>query len=284
MCWLLGMMLIVGCLLEGVLGPRTLSAASAATADAPHRMAGTAIAAGTSSSLANLRAGLRDLRRAADRSVAKPKDPFRRLAFTVSVAAAKIQIELARNGGVPASQVVLAQRVLEREIRRVHNAWRAAEAGPQVAVIVRLLEGLTFDAAKASGARTTAELNAFKKTHLSEIKYAGKRWIVDRRLNRHGAVIISRGVRNARLRDAIEQLYKFSKNPQKGDGGTADALLSEVTAGCRGSACKHFIKATERRTQLARILKEEPLSVTERQIADELSGALTRAIRAAGGQ
>jgi hypothetical protein len=276
------MVLIAGCLLASVLGPRTVSAARAATADAPHRIAGTAIAGDTSSpALANLRAALRALHRAADSSVAKPEDPFRRLAFTVSVVAVNIDIALARDGSAPASQVRLAQRVLDIEVRRVHQAWRMADAGPEVAAIVRLLDGLTVDAAKASGARTTAELNAFKKAHLSEIKYAGTRWIVARQLNRQGAVIISRGVRNARLRGAIEQLYKYGA--KEGDGGTADALLSEVKAGCRERACQHFVKAGERRTQLLKILSEENLTVTERQIAGELVGALTKAIRVAGG-
>jgi hypothetical protein len=281
--WLVGIVLIAGCLLACVLGPRPVSVARAATVDAAHRIAGMARAAGTSSPvLASLRIGLGNLHRAADQSAAKPADPFRRLGFTVSVVAVKIDIELARDGSVPASQVRLAERVLEREIRRVHHAWRVADAGPEVAAIVRLLDGLTVDAAKTSGGRTTAEINAFKQAHLSEIKYAGRRWIVDRKLSRQGAVIISRGVRNARLRDAIEQLYRYGA--EKGDGGTADALLFEVKAGCRGRVCEHFVKAGERRTQLLRILSEESLTVTERHIAGELVGALTKAIRVAGGR
>jgi hypothetical protein len=48
--------------------------------------------------------------------------------------------------------------------------------------------------------------------------------------------------------------------------------------------CEHFKKANERRQGLLTILSEEPLSATERGITGELVGALTKAIRAAGGK
>jgi hypothetical protein len=201
----------------------------------------------------------------------------------MDVIAAKVEILL--SGGHAndlAREARLAQRVLEGEIRRVDAAWRVADAPPQVAAMVRLLDGLTVDAAKASGARTSAELNAFKKAHLAEIKYAGRRWLVENGVGRQGAVIISRGVHNARLRRVIEQLYR--PGAKVGDGGTADKLLDEVRAGCRAVGCEHFKKANERRQGLLTILSEEPLSATERGVTGELVGALTKAIRAAGGK
>jgi hypothetical protein len=76
-------------------------------------------------------------------------------------------------------------------------------------------------------------------------------------------------------------MYRF---PAKiGDGGTADALLSEVTAGCRRGDCEHFIKAVELRRNLLKIGRQVPLSGAERAITDELVSALTKAIKAAGG-
>lgn len=275
---------VVSCLLALALVEGTAMAATRAqTADVQHRAAGLARAADTRAQrIARLSASMRTLRESADVAVRDPTNPIHRIGFTVEAMLVDELIRLEGKAGGIGPQVALAQRALDSEIRRVHAAWRAADAGPQVAAIVQQLEGLTRDAAKASGARTTAELNAFKKAHLSEIKYAGRRWIVDRKVNRQGAVIISRGVRNARLRDAIEQLYKYGA--RKGDGGTADALLSEVKAGCRQRACEHFVKATERRMQLLKILSEDRLTVTERQIAGELVGALTKAIRVAGGK
>jgi hypothetical protein len=268
-----------------VLGPGggIAAAAQARTAVAQHGVAGLASAADTRSQrLAGLRASLRDLHRAGDRSVAEPANPFLRLGFTVSVVAAKVEIDLASTSGDLVREARLAQRALAGEIRRVHGAWRAADASPEVAAIVRQLNELTADAARASGKRTNAEISAFKKAHLADVKYAGRRWIVDREIGRQGAVIISRGVRNARLRRVIEQMYR--RGASVGDGGTADKLLDEVRAGCRATDCEHFIKAGERRTGLLKILSEEPLSTTEREITGELVGALTKAIRAAGGK
>jgi hypothetical protein len=281
--WVLGLAFLVVCLLALAPGAGAAVAARANTAHAQHGAAVSASAADTRAQrLAGLRASLRALHRAGDRSLAKPANPFLRLAFTMDVIAAKVEILL--SGGHAndlAREARLAQRVLEGEIRRVDAAWRVADAPPQVAAMVRQLDGLTVDAAKASGARTSAELNAFKKAHLADIKYAGRRWLVERAVGRQGAVIISRGVRNPRLRNAIAELYRYGA--KVGDGGTADMLLAEVRAGCRGGACEHWIKAVERRRNLLNIGKREPLSAAERTITNELVGALTKAIRAAGG-
>jgi hypothetical protein len=275
---------VVFCLVASALPDgAAVAAARAQTADVQDRTAGVASAADTRARrIARLRASVRMLREAADATVRDPANPIHRIGFTLQADLLGELIRLERKAGGIGPQVALAQRVLDSEIRRVNAAWRAADAGPQVAAMVRQLDALTRDAAKASGKRTNAEINAFKASHLAEIKYAGRRWIVDRAVGRQGAVIISRGVRNARLRHTIEQLYRYGA--KTGDGGTADALIAEVKAGCRGGACKHFLKAGERRAQLLRILSEERLSVTERQIAGELIGALTKAIRVAGGK
>jgi hypothetical protein len=251
--------------------------------DAQHQTAGVARAAADTPSqrTARLRAALRGLHESADRAIREPDNPILRIGFSVEATFIDDLIDRERKAGGIGPQVALAQRALDREIGRVHAVWRAADAGPQVAAMVRQLDVLTRDAAKASGARTTAELNAFKKAHLADIKYAGQRWLVDRTLGRSGAVIVSRGVRNVPLRNAVEALYRYGA--KIGDGSTADALIAEARAGCRGGACTHWIKAVEVRKRLTNIRTQQPLSDVERQIAGELIDALSRAIRAAGG-
>lgn len=282
--WLLASMAVAVCVLAGALGAGVAAAAGVRSGDAQHRTAAIARAAADTPSqrTARLRAALRGLHESADRAIRKPHDPILRIGFSVEATFIDELIDGERKAGGIGPQVALAQRALDREIRRVHAVWRAADAGPQVAAIVRQLDGLTVDAAKASGARTSTELNAFKKAHLADIKYAGRRWLVENGVGRQGAVIISRGVRHARLRRVIEQLYR--PGAKVGDGGTADKLLDEVRAGCRAVGCEHFKKANERRLGLLTILSEEPLSATERGITGELVGALTKAIRAAGGK
>lgn len=265
------------------LSPGMAAAAPAPTLRAEHRLA--TISASTKSRLsvaAQLAASVRECRRSADVSVQKPADPFFRIGFIAQSALLKAMIREVRAVGGLAGHADLAQRVLERETRRVHRVWKAADEKAQVAAIVRQLEALSADAARASGERTDAEINAFRKVHLGDIRYAGRRWLVDRKVGRQGAALIARGVRNTRLRGAIEELYRHGA--RIGDGGTADALLAEVRAGCRAGACKHFVKAVERRKQLLKIGKQEPLSAAERKITDELVNALTTAIRAAGGE
>jgi len=85
---LLGLAFVAACLLALALGEGSAAAARVQTAGAQHRVAGVASAADTrAQGLAALRASLRALHRAADRSVAKPADPFLRLGFTVNVVA-----------------------------------------------------------------------------------------------------------------------------------------------------------------------------------------------------
>ncbi|MCA1698071.1 MAG: hypothetical protein LC790_03880 [Actinobacteria bacterium] len=77
-------------------------------------------------------------------------------------------IRQVRSVGGLTRQANFAQIVLERETRRVHSAWREADTRAEVAAIGPRLEALTTDAARASGARTEAEINAFKKASPSE--------------------------------------------------------------------------------------------------------------------
>jgi hypothetical protein len=228
-----------------------------------------------------LAAAVRDSRDLADQAVRAPTSPILRIGFSTDMVLLRALIREIRKVGGLGREANAAELVADREEQRVRRAWREADQKAETAAVVQQLQSVMLDAARASGAKTEAELNAFKKAHLSDIKYAGRRWLVDRKVGRQGAVFLARGVRNPRLRDAIEQLYKYPA--KKGDGGTGDALLSEVKAGCRGRACEHFVKANERRTQLLKILSEERLTVTERRIAGELVGALNKAIRVAGG-
>jgi len=227
-----------------------------------------------------LAASVREFRRSADVSVRRPGDAVYRLGFSANAAFLKAVIRHARATDGLSGIASAAEALLQHETRRVVAAWSEADRTAQVAAIVLQLESLTIDAARDSGARTVSEINVFKRAHLADVRYASRRWLVERRVGRQGAVLMSRGVRNERLRRAIEELYR--PGAKTGDGGTADALLAEVKAGCRGAACEHFIKAGERRTQLLKILSEEPLSATERGITGELVGALTKALRIAG--
>lgn len=281
--WCLGGLPVLAWIGALALGTGTAAASPVETARAQQAVTLTVGAADTRSRrAATLLAAVRDLRRAADLSARKPANPILRIGFSTTVVVVKAAIRQARSVGGLTGQVNAAQLVLEREIRRVHGAWARAENEAQVAAAVRQLEALTIDAARASGARTAAQVNAFKRAHLADVRYASRRWLVEGKVGRQGAVIISRGVRNARLRRAIEALYR--PGAKTGDGGTADKLLAEVRAGCRAGGCEHFIKAAERRASLMKILSEEPLSVTERRIAGELIGALNKAIRVAGGK
>jgi len=261
---------------------------AAAAAPAPISRAGDSPAYAASASderrqrvAAQLAAAVRELRRSADVSVQKPAVASYRIGFMKDAARLNVRIRAGLAVGRLARQASIAQIVLEREKRRVRGAWKVADAKARVAALAVRLEALTVDAARTSGLRTGAELNAFRKGHLPEIRYAGRRWLVDRAVNRQGAVIMARGVRNARLRGAIEELYR--PDAKVGDGGIADALLVEAGAGCRSIGCGQFVNAFDRRKQLLRIRTNEPLTATEQGIADELLGTLTKAIRAAGG-
>lgn len=281
--WLLAT-LVLAWLSSTALRPDVAAAAgSATTAETEYRLAATASASTQRQRVTSrLATSVRGLRRSAELSVREPANPFYRIGFTTNVALLRALIREARAIGGVAREANLAQLVVERETRRVRAAWERIDKKAQFAALVRQLDSLARDAARSSGARTAAEVNAFKRAHLADVRHAGRRWLVDRQLGRQGAVFISRGVRNPRLRSAIEQLYRYGA--KTGDGGTADKLLSEVKAGCRRVDCAHFIKAAERRTNLLRILSEERLSTTERKIAGDLVGALTKSIRAAGGK
>jgi hypothetical protein len=231
--------------------------------------------------LRELAGSVREFRRSVDQTVGQPANPYFRINFTGQRALLSSLIGLVRQAGGLARQANTAQLVVLQESRRVRAAWEQVDRPAEVAAAVQQLESLAADAARASGARTDEEINAFKKAHLGDIRQAGQRWLVDHAVGRNGAKYIARGARNPRLRNAIEQLYRYRATI--GDGGTADALLAEVRAGCRTSACTHFIKAVGYRKNLTNIRRQESLSAAEVGITDELIGALTKAIKAAGG-
>lgn len=230
-----------------------------------------------------LRAVSRQLRRSVDLSIQTPGDTLRRIFAIAAQGDMVVAIRDARRVGLHALANV-SQRILRSEKARLEKAWREADLrdSPEVQSIVQILNEITIAAATRSGARTTSEINRFKNAHIRDIEYAGRRHLLDQAVGRTGAVLIARGVRNPHLREAIEQLYRYGA--RIGDGGSADALLSEVRAGCRTVDCKHFIKAFGRRTSLIKVLSRERLSVTEREIAGQLIGDLNKAIRAAGGR
>jgi len=283
--WALGLMpaLAIVISLAGQ-APIATATASTRTVSSEHRpiVASSTTAENRRQVASRLTAAVRDFRRSANLSAQKPSDPIARLGFSTNAALLKAMIREARRVSGLSGLASAAENVLVREMRRVHDAWKAADQKAQVAALVRQLESLMGDAARASGARSQSEVDAFKRAHLADVRHAARRWLVDKKVNRQGAVFMSRGVRNARLRNAIEELYRYGA--KVGDGGTADKLIAEVKAGCRVSTCEHWIKATGFRRNLLKILSEERLSPTERQIAGELIGALTKAIRVAGGK
>lgn len=269
-------------LLVCLAGPGHIATAAASTLNTEPVVASAATSETRDRVASLLAVAVRDFRRSADLSAQRPADAIRRLAFSANAALLKATIRQARAVAGLGGMADAAHLALVREMRRVHAVWKAADQKARVAAIVRQLESLSSDAARASGARSASEINAFKKAHLADVRFAGRRWLVERKIGRQGAVLISRGVGNPRLRNAIEQLYR--PGAKIGDGGTAAALLAEVKAGCRGVACRHFRKASQYRQNLLTILSQERLTATERGITGELVGALTRSIRAAGGK
>jgi hypothetical protein len=265
----------------------SLTSAPAAAAPAPSLRAGHQLASAAAASdqrrqrlEAQLAAAVRGLHRDADRAIRDPTSPIERITFTTEKFLMDAMIRAVRKVGGLDRQANAAQLVVDREMQRVQRAWTEVDKKAEIAAVVQQLQSVALDAARASGAKTEAEINAFKKAHLSDIRYAGRRWLVDRAVGRQGAVFLARGARNPRLRNAIEQMYR--RTATTGDGGTADKLLEEVRAGCRGPGCEHFIKSIELRRHLLKIRRQVPLSPTEIGITDELVGALTKAIRAAG--
>jgi hypothetical protein len=151
---------------------------------------------------AQLVAAVQQLRRQADRAVGNPTSPFERIGFTTDRLFLRYFIDEARKVGGLNRQADAAQLVLDREMQGVQRAWKEADRKAEVAAVVQRLQRVGSDAARASGAKTEAEINAFKKAHLADIRHAGRRWLVDRRVGRQGAVFIARGARNPRLRNA----------------------------------------------------------------------------------
>jgi hypothetical protein len=266
-----------------VLTAKPAGAMPAVSSRADHRLTTTAAASGQRRKrlAVQLAAAVRDSRDLADQAVRAPTSPILRIGFTTDMILLRALIREIRKVGGLAREANAAELVADREEQRVRRAWREADQKAETAAVVQQLQSVMLDAARASGAKTEAEINAFKKAHLTDIRYAGRRWLVDGKVGRQGAVFLARGARNPRLRNVIEELYRF---PAKiGDGGTADALLSEVRAGCRGRTCTHWVKAIGLRRNLLKIRRQEPLSGAERAITDELVSALTTAIKAAGG-
>lgn len=153
---------------------------------------------------------------------------------------------------------------------------------PQVQAIVQFIQNFAADAAFASGARTREQAERFVRAHKTDIEAAAKLNGEFRKVNRNGAYLIARGVRNRRLRNAIVQNYRYGA--KVGDGSTAAKLLQEAAAGCARGGCRHFKKAVQYRTNIQRILSQERLSTAEREVAGKLVGDLNRAIAGAGGR
>ena len=136
------------------------------------------------------------------------------------------------------------------------------------------------NAAQLAGFRTREDLDQFIKAHRQDI-VDGYNAVARGETNYTGGQYIARGARDPDLRQTIKQLYR--KTAKVGDGGTADKLISEVKAGCRGAGCEHWIKANERRRNLITILSKDTLTADDRKIAGELLGALNKAIAKAKG-
>jgi hypothetical protein len=82
---------------------------------------------------------------------------------------------------------------------------------------------------------------------------------------------------NPQLRKALDELYKPT---DKYPGGTAGKLREEII---KGLPKRHLIKAEERIVELKRIINNEPLSRTDRKIAERVIHDLRSAIKQAGG-
>lgn len=96
--------------------------------------------------------------------------------------------------------------------------------------------------------------------------------LIRRQTNREGARLLT-SVTNRPLSNLIKSNYR--PGARIGKGSTADALRDEVARGVKYGAPKsHYKKAQESIRRLNRILKNEPLSSRERQIAGNIRGEL----------
>ena len=82
---------------------------------------------------------------------------------------------------------------------------------------------------------------------------------------------------NQQLRKELDELYKQTDEYPR---GTAGKLRDEIE---KGLPKEHLIKARERISQLKRIIDNEPLSRTDRKIAERVINDLRSAIKQAGG-
>lgn len=83
---------------------------------------------------------------------------------------------------------------------------------------------------------------------------------------------------NQKAKNIVDQLYR--PGAEIGDGGTADALIYEAKTGNKVGGKKHYDKAIQRVKNIERVLREEKLSDTERNLLKSLLKKLKEAIEA----
>jgi len=81
---------------------------------------------------------------------------------------------------------------------------------------------------------------------------------------------------NKALWNVIDQLYR--PKATEGDGGTADAIRVQIATGKLIGGRDHIQKGLQRIKNLERILKEQNLSSSERELAQKLLDDLRRAL------
>ncbi len=82
---------------------------------------------------------------------------------------------------------------------------------------------------------------------------------------------------NQKLKNAINELYR--PGAVTGDGGTADAIRSELKTGAPVGGKPHIQKGYDRLRNLQNILKREELTPREKTIIQELIDDLEKALR-----
>jgi hypothetical protein len=100
--------------------------------------------------------------------------------------------------------------------------------------------------------------------------------LLRKQTNREGARLLT-SVTNTPLSNLIKSNYRYGA--RIGKGSTADALRDEVARGVKYTAKKaHYRKAQQSIRRLNTILKDEPLSARESQIATNIRGELWTAL------
>jgi len=89
--------------------------------------------------------------------------------------------------------------------------------------------------------------------------------------------VIMESVSNPKLKNAVDQIYR--PGAKVGDGGLADAIRHELTAGELVGGKSHIQKGFERVKNLENILAKENLSQTEREITQKMLSDLKDALK-----